>query len=205
MHSKWRYNIRLGTRKLSLREGSAENNWCIEDFYKLYLDTAARDKIAIHSLPYYERLFEQAATYPDKQKRTRIFFADYEGEPIAAVIVLFRGTKATYLYGASSSAHRNLMAPYALQWKAMCEAKLAGCTEYDMFGIAPDADKNHPMAGLYFFKCGFGGKIIHREGSIDYPCRKFLYAAFRFAESLRSALRKAAHKKRCRQNKKMMV
>jgi lipid II:glycine glycyltransferase (peptidoglycan interpeptide bridge formation enzyme) len=81
------------------------------------------------------------------------------------------------------------MAPYALQWKAMQDGKEAGCLYYDLFGIPPDDDPNHPMAGLYRFKTGFGGRIVHRLGSWDYPYKKTLYSFFNLAESLRKKLR----------------
>jgi len=67
------------------------------------------------------------------------------------------------------------MASYSLQWKAMMDAKAKGCLVYDLFGIPPNEDPNHPMAGLYRLKTGFGGKIIHRPGSWDYPCKPFSY------------------------------
>jgi lipid II:glycine glycyltransferase (peptidoglycan interpeptide bridge formation enzyme) len=45
------------------------------------------------------------------------------------------------------------------------------------------------MAGLYRFKTGFGGKIIHRPGSLDFPYNGLFYALFRFAEAARKKLR----------------
>jgi lipid II:glycine glycyltransferase (peptidoglycan interpeptide bridge formation enzyme) len=83
------------------------------------------------------------------------------------------------------------MAPYALQWRAMQDAKEAGCLLYDLFGIPPNEDPAHPMAGLYRFKTGFGGKIIHRPGSWDYPYKPALYGIFRTAELLRKKMRDA--------------
>jgi lipid II:glycine glycyltransferase (peptidoglycan interpeptide bridge formation enzyme) len=103
--------------------------------------------------------------------------------------VLFRGKEATYLYGASSNIKRNLMAPYALQWKAIQDAQSSGCIVYDLFGIPPNEDPDHPMAGLYRFKTGFGGSIIHRPGSWDYPCKPLLYTLFKRAEHLRKKAR----------------
>jgi lipid II:glycine glycyltransferase (peptidoglycan interpeptide bridge formation enzyme) len=81
------------------------------------------------------------------------------------------------------------MAPYALQWRAMQDAKNAGCKSYDLFGIPPDDNPYHPMAGPSLFKTGFGGKIIHRPGSWDYPYQPLLYKVFRFAEGVRKKLR----------------
>jgi len=62
-----------------------------------------------------------------------------------------------------------------LQWRAMQLAREKGCTEYDFFGISPDADPAHPMYGLYRFKSGFGGQVFHRMGCWDYPLDKRKY------------------------------
>ena len=118
-----------------------------------------------------------------------LYTAEHENDVLAAIIVLYRGKHATYLYGASSNNKRNLMAPYALQWRVMQDAKIYGCTQYDLFGIPPDENPDHPMAGLYRFKTGFGGKIIHRPGSWDYPYKPLLYFLFSTAERLRKKIR----------------
>jgi lipid II:glycine glycyltransferase (peptidoglycan interpeptide bridge formation enzyme) len=47
------------------------------------------------------------------------------------------------------------------------------------------------MAGLYRFKTGFGGKIIHRPGSWDYAYRPLACALFSAAERLRKKMRDA--------------
>jgi len=78
----------------------------------------------------------------------------------------------------------------------MQDAKEAGCRFYDLFGIPPNDDPDHPMAGLYRFKTGFGGRIIHRPGSWDYPYKKAVYALFNFAEALRKKLRDRKKKSR---------
>jgi len=43
------------------------------------------------------------------------------------------------------------MPTYALQWCAMQTARRAGCSEYDLFGVAPNADPSHPMHGYRQF------------------------------------------------------
>jgi len=89
---------------------------------------------------------------------------------------------ATYLYGASASDARNLMATYAIQWEAMQRAKRKGCVEYDLFGIAPNPNPTHPLHGLYRFKSGFGGQMLHRMGCWDYPLKQDEYEAYRSVE-----------------------
>ncbi|MDR1278241.1 MAG: peptidoglycan bridge formation glycyltransferase FemA/FemB family protein, partial [Treponema sp.] len=152
-------------------------------------ETARRDGIAVHSLDYYRALFELCRNYPGGGQEARLYLASHNGDPQAAVITLFRGEAAVYLYGASSDRNRNLMAPYLLQWRAMIDAKAAGCRFYDLFGIPPNEDPGHPMAGLYRFKTGFGGRIIHRPGSWDLAYRPLRAGLFRAAESLRKSLR----------------
>lgn len=74
------------------------------------------------------------------------------------------------------------MATYALQWEAIRRSKMKGCTEYDMFGVAPRPDPSHPLYGLYRFKTGFGGKIFHRMGCWDYPLDPKAYQAYQTSE-----------------------
>ena len=183
MKPKWRYNARLALKKgVTLRRAASGE---IGVFYGLLKETAGRDGIAIHSEEYYKALLEINEWYKGSGADTRLYLAEHEGDTIAGIVTLFRGREAVYLYGASSDKKRNLMAPYALQVKAMEDAITAGCGQYDLFGIPPNDDPAHPMAGLYRFKTGFGGRIIHRPGSWDFPCRPLIYRLFRSAESFR--------------------
>jgi lipid II:glycine glycyltransferase (peptidoglycan interpeptide bridge formation enzyme) len=168
----------------------------LDTFYALFRETAKRDGISIHSIGYYQILFAHCAEYPGQE--LRLYVAEHEEKILAATIVLFRKGMATYLYGASSNEHRELMASYALQWKAMKDAKAAGCTHYDLFGIPPNADPDHPMAGLYRFKTGFGGTIIHRSGSWDFTYKPLARRLFTVAEALRKGIRSLKKKKRGR-------
>ncbi|MDR2134231.1 MAG: peptidoglycan bridge formation glycyltransferase FemA/FemB family protein [Treponema sp.] len=196
MKPKWRYNIGLAGKRgvtVSRRDGEG-----LDAFYALLAETALRDGIAVHSPEYYRTLFEVmngAAGGGKPGDGLRLYLAKHEGDTLAAIVTLFRGTGATYLYGASSNTKRNLMAPYALQWQAMRDAKAAGCGFYDLFGIPPSDDPSHPMRGLYRFKTGFGGRIVHRPGSWDYPCKPLACALFRTAEGIRKKHRDKRKKK----------
>jgi len=180
MKSKWRYNISLAEKKgVTVKTCGIEE---IETFYNLLKETAQRDGISVHGLKYYKTLFELCG------EKIKLYTASHEGETLAAIVVLFWGKDATYLYGASSNNKRNLMAPYALQWKAMQDAKETGCINYDLFGIPPNEDPSHPMAGLYRFKTGFGGQIVHRSGTWDFAYNGFFYGLFCLAEKLRKKI-----------------
>lgn len=206
MKPKWRYNIKLAEKKqVTIAD---ETSGGLEVFYHLYKLTAARDKITVHPKTYYEKLFELADSYTQAESMPsrdngstprateggtalapspdlRLWVARHDGQALAAIITLFFGPTATYLYGASSDEKRNLMPAYALQWAAIKAAKAAGCSEYDLYGIPPVFDEQHPMAGLYRFKTGFGGELRHYPGAWDCVYRPFFYAAFRLLERLR--------------------
>jgi lipid II:glycine glycyltransferase (peptidoglycan interpeptide bridge formation enzyme) len=182
MKPKWRYNCRLALKK-GVKVRQAEKNEIIV-FYDLLKETSKRDRIAIHGFDYYKALFKYALP------EIRLYLAEHEGDVLAGIVTLFRGTEAVYLYGASSDIKRNLMPAYALQLKAIGDAKNYGCKKYDFFGIPPGNDKSHSMSGLYQFKTGFGGRIIHRPGSWDYPNRLMMYKIFRVLENLRSILKR---------------
>ncbi|MCL2374336.1 MAG: peptidoglycan bridge formation glycyltransferase FemA/FemB family protein [Treponema sp.] len=190
MKPKWRYNARLALKRgvVARRAGAQE----ISVFYDLLKETAQRDGIAIHGIGYYKTLLESGQC---SGVDVRLYLAEYEGDALAGIVTLFRGQQAVYLYGASSDKKRPLMAAYALQVKAMEDARKAGCVDYDLFGIPPNDDPSHPMAGLYRFKTGFGGRIVHRPGSWDFPCRPFAYRLFRVAEDLRKKLRNLKKKR----------
>ena len=197
MKSKWRYNSRLALKRGVIIKRPDENG--LDVFYFLLKETARRDGISIHNIEYYRILFSHCREYQDKENThgsintsapaVHLYTAEHEGDTLAAIMVLFRNREAVYLYGASSDKKRNLMAPYALQVHAMEEARERGCLEYDLFGIPPKEDPSHPMTGLYRFKTGFGGRIIHRSGSWDYPYRKLIMKVFYLVESLRKSLR----------------
>jgi len=191
MKSKWRYNISLAAKKgVTVEKCGAEK---IETFYSLLKETALRDGLSIHNINYYKTLFDVCAG--KENEKIFLYLANHESDILGAIVVLFRGNYATYLYGASSNEKRNLMASYALQWKAMQDAKDSGCRFYDLFGIPPSDDPNHPMEGLYRFKTGFGGSIIHRPGSWDYPYKRMIYNLFNAAEKYRKKILNRKKKK----------
>jgi lipid II:glycine glycyltransferase (peptidoglycan interpeptide bridge formation enzyme) len=190
MKSKTRYNIRLADRKgvsvYSGRVDAAPGRDDLSEWYELHRETAVRDRIVVHSEEYYRSLFTLSWEYEGSAPEITLLLASHEDEVLCGMILVIFGKQALYLAGASSSKHRNLMATYALQWEAIRKALGSGCTRYDLFGIPPDDDPDHPMHGLYRFKTGFGGTILHRAGCWDYPVMAIPYLGVRLAEMSRS-------------------
>jgi len=180
MKPKTRYNIGLSQRKgVAIRTMGMEG---MDIWYALYKETAERNHILLNEIKYFEAVLSARADDTRSPADVRLLVAEIEAKPLAAMFLVITKNRGSYLYGASSSAQRNLMATYALQWEAICQSKAAGCTEYDMFGISPNPDPRHPLYGLYKFKSGFGGDIYHSLGCWDYPLNDELYTLFRASE-----------------------
>jgi lipid II:glycine glycyltransferase (peptidoglycan interpeptide bridge formation enzyme) len=180
MKPKTRYNIGLSVRKgVTVRSMGMEG---METWYALYRETAERNHILLNEMKYFQTVLTARADETRSPAEVSLLVAEKEGKALAAMFLVITKNRGSYLYGASSSAQRNLMATYALQWEAICRSKAAGCTEYDMFGISPDPNPEHPLYGLYKFKSGFGGEIYHSLGCWDYPLHEEMYTLFRASE-----------------------
>ncbi len=179
MHAKWRYNIRLSARKeIVVRVGGAED---FAIYHDLTTTTGERDAFAVRPRGYYEDAWR--AFQPE---RTRLLIAEFEGKPLAAILVVRVGKVATYLYGASSNEERNRMPNHALQWAAIQWARAEGCHRYDFWGIPPEVPDDGEVEefgegglwGVYRFKQGFGGQVIKYPGAFDYSYSRLGYLAY---------------------------
>ena len=183
MKPKTRYNVRLASKKgVEVVDGGIDD---LSTWYRLYRETAQRDRISIHARSYYLGLLELAGEYGAGAPDVRLLFARVEGETVGGIIVAMLGERAWYLFGASSGRHRNRMPTYALQWRAMQIARERGCVTYDLCGIPATSDSSESMHGLYRFKTGFGGTILNRYGCYDYAIRRGPYVPFRLVEAIR--------------------
>lgn len=181
MKPKTRYNIRLAARH-GVRVSSSDD---IGAFARLMNTTGARDSFAIHSTEYYQTAFTEFSPH----RSVELLLAFSQDEPLAGLMAFAQGRRAWYLYGASSDIHREVMAPYYLQWEAMRWARAQGCTEYDLWGI-PDADeetlekqfttRQDGLWGVYRFKRGYGGQIWRSIGAWDRVYISPLYLLYRF-------------------------
>jgi peptidoglycan pentaglycine glycine transferase (the first glycine) len=181
MKPKTRYNIRLASR----HEVSVGVSDDVAAFARLMDATGERDSFAVHTEAYYRSAYTAFAPH----QTVELFLAQYGGEPISGLMAFAQGKRAWYLYGASSNLHREVMAPYLLQWEAMRWARGRGCVEYDLWGI-PDAeedeletqftDRQDGLWGVYRFKRGFGGRIWRSVGTWDRIYNPALYRLYSF-------------------------
>lgn len=147
MKPKGRYNIRVAEKKGIQIKPSND----AEAFARLHTTTGSRNTFTTPQKATYEHFLQLPGSF------MLFAYSPDAKEPIAGLIGITHNQQGIYYYGASLHEYRNLMAPYALQWHAMQHCKAAGCTEYDLFGIAPTESTNHPWAGVTSFKQKFGG------------------------------------------------
>lgn len=162
MSPKGRYNLGLAERH-GVRVVQSEQMQDLAGFYSLFEETARRNEFFAEPYGFFLNMGE--ALFPARQ--AAIFIAEWEGAPIAAILVIFFGRRATYLYGGSSAVHREVMPNYLLHWAAMREARERGCVEYDLYGYDPYGIPNHQYAGISRFKKQFGGERHDWIGAHD--------------------------------------
>ena len=158
MHQKGRYNIRVAEKNGVYVEHSGD----IDALYTLAKATSERDGFRCLPKDHYEKFLNDlpgaflllAYTGIRVNERTpaRRNFSGGGSKrattPVAALLGIIwparqssqsggGNNQGIYYYGASSYAHRSLMAPYALQWAAIRHCRASGCHFYDLLGIAP--------------------------------------------------------------------
>lgn len=187
MKPKCRYNIGLASRK-----GVTVEPWDdLGGFYEMMRLTGKRDGFAVHSLEYMQRaleLFRSAGA-------AELLVARHGSKPLAALMVFRRGSRAWYLYGASTDEERELMPNYLLQWEAMCWARGDGSKEYDLWGVPDENEtvleagferRHDGLWGVYRFKRGFGGSVRRAVQAEDRVYLRLPYELYRRLATRRS-------------------
>ena len=77
--------------------------------------TGQRDGFGVHTKEYYQKAYEFFA----KENKVALLQAEFEGKPLAMLMVFYHGKRAYYLYGASGDEERQRMPAYLLQFEAM--------------------------------------------------------------------------------------
>lgn len=172
MSQSTRRKVRIAEREgIKIRVGTAAD---LPLLYKLYQVTGERDAFLIRPAEYYEKAWrvfiEAGLAHP--------LIAEFEGQPLAHVILFHFGRKCWYFYGASSNEQRDKMPNYLLQWEAMKWAKAQGYQLYDMWGAPDHFNEADSMWGVYAFKRGFRGVVTRHIGAWDYAPYPLLYKAY---------------------------
>lgn len=181
LRQKTRYNVRLAQKHgVQVRFSNAPAD------VEIFLDVA-------------KHMSESGFSYhPDEYYRTfmnvlgpagmvELAIAEYNGEALAAHMMVYANGLATYVHGASRKDKRALMAPQLLYWETIKRAKAKGLTTFDFYGVMPEgADLNHPWAGLTRVKSGFGGRRVSYAGAYDFICQPLWYSIMNMVRRIKN-------------------
>ncbi len=177
MKSKTRYNIRLA-KKRGVKVFHTREKKYIDIFCDLVEITANRKGVQFHNRKHYQKMFDNIPS-----DILQLYVAQYNNKVIAINIVSFYEGVATYLHGATSDEHRNVMAPFLLQWQAIKDAKEKKCRWYDFGGMFPKSNDNGKN-GITRFKKGFAPHVdlFITQGSYDIIFSRTMYYLYRFLQ-----------------------
>ena len=192
--SKHRYNLRLARKKgVQIESYTSDAPAQFERFWSLLSLTAERQHFRTHAREYYQKMLEILSPLG----QAHLLIASYDQEDLATLLLITNQETATYLHGASSDAHKELMAPFPLHLQAMQLAQASGCQLYDLWGTDAIQDKDSKWiskegassAGVTRFKLGFGGDIIQYPGTFDVILDPIRYSAYTLLRRLRGGQR----------------
>jgi hypothetical protein len=182
LEKRARNAVRKATRsglKLTLAESLSD----IKDYYSLHLQTYEKTGAKIHPSSYFETIWEKL----NPQNLGQVFFAEYNHERVAAVIILMYKEAAVYNSGASSTEYLKYEPNSFLQWEVMKFLLQNKFKAYDLGGAIPLA-KDAKLQSMNMFKRQWGGKLVKGfKGWKEYTIkRKLLRKAFRAREIVRN-------------------
>jgi lipid II:glycine glycyltransferase (peptidoglycan interpeptide bridge formation enzyme) len=173
MNQSTRRKIRLADKR-GVTVRPAQSTADFQTLYDLYSVTGDRQDFTIRPADYYLDLWQSFI----KAGLGQALIAEFEGKPLAGLVLFHFGQKAWYFYGMSSNQHRDKQPTYALQWAAIRYAKKQGYQVYDWWGAPNEFTEDDPMWGVYQFKRGFGGQVIRHVGAWDAVPYPPLYWAY---------------------------
>lgn len=163
-----RYNLRVAERSNVVVEETSDSSEVSRQVrmasqrHRVFITGAAFHRAVVLNLPL-----------------TRMYIARDADAVLAAVLIAYHDRRAYYLIAGSSGLRREFMPSYALQWRAMRDARDAGCTDYDLCGLPVLSEPGDPWRNLEQFKTGFGGGEVHYPGTWDIVLRPTPYWVMR--------------------------
>lgn len=192
MKPKTRYNIRLAERRgVTVRLGGEAD---LPLVHRLLEHTAARQRFNVNS----EAQLLQMAAALGPTGHFKTFIAEFEAEPISALVAIPFGDSVVYKRGGWSGQHGDKRPNEALHWHAIQWAQNNGFRHYDFDGIETKVANlvlrslpipDSMLQTVTRFKLGFGGSVRLYPA----PCSYAYGRTWRWVE--RRVYPKVAHSK----------
>jgi predicted N-acyltransferase len=181
LEKRARNAVRKATRS-GLKLTMAQSLSDLKDYYSLHIQTYERTRAKPHPFAYFETMWKML----QPQNMAQVFFAEYNGEKIAAVFILMYKEAAIYNSGASATEYLKYEPNAFLQWEVIKFLVQNKFKAYDLGGVDP-LSKDPKLQSLNLFKRQWGGMLIKGfKGWKDYTLkRKLLKKAFRAREFIK--------------------
>lgn len=153
---------RLG---VNVRFSKDVKDW--ELFTKYLRESSNKKDFVINNSRYYVKQLE----YLGNSNEIRLAIAQYEGKPLAMLILSFFGNEVSCLYSCQTGIETKLRGAMLLRWECMLQAQREGFKYFNSWDVLPD-EKYIPQAPRYGysnFKRGFGGYLVRYQRCMDYP------------------------------------
>lgn len=154
-----------------------------ELFTKYLRESSNKKDFVINNSSYYVKQLE----YLGKDNEIRLAIAQYQGQPLAMLILSFFGNEVSCLYSAQTGFETKLRGAMLLRWECMLQAQKEGFKYFNSWDVLPD-EKYKPQAPRYGysnFKRGFGGYLVRYQRCMDYPYSSSKYLLVRILDYYR--------------------
>lgn len=193
MRKTTRYLIRQAEKNAEIQIIKSSNINDLEEFNKIYQETAKRH----HFVPFSFNYLKEQFFFFNSDSQILIFLGKYKDRIVSSAIVVYWQDMAFYHHGASLTEYNKIPVSYLLQWEAIKEARARGCATYNFWGVInlksniqyPTSNiQKHPWAGLSLFKMGFGGYSKEYVKTQDLVLSPVYYLTY-FIEKIRKLKR----------------
>jgi lipid II:glycine glycyltransferase (peptidoglycan interpeptide bridge formation enzyme) len=187
MKQKYRYNIRLATKK-GIQTKFENSDEAFETFLKIYLDTKKRHNYFGRGESYLRKVWQKLGEFEKKDNKEyrQIVTTYYENKPLTSMFLFLYEDTVYYPYGGSSDEYRNFKPTYLQIYEVLKWAKNKGYKHFDFWGIEEEVGEND---GFSSFKLGFGGDEVRYEDSIDLVISPVIYKLLMIAMWFREKLK----------------
>lgn len=176
-----------GAERRGITIRTSENPADAQEFLDLIHMTAGRRGFRPHSDSYYRSMLLVLMPLG----MAKLYLAEADGRVIAAAISLDYQQTRIYAHAGADPLARKLQAAVPLVWQMMLDAKAAGMTTFDLWGVAPEeATAEHAWAGFTQFKRAFGGQDKSYVGTWDLPIKPLKYRAYSVARRLNRMIKR---------------
>jgi lipid II:glycine glycyltransferase (peptidoglycan interpeptide bridge formation enzyme) len=180
MLAAMRKKTRQYIRKAERAGVATEETTDLARFHRLLRIVGERDRFAVRSLEYLERLGSGLGD------RLVVLLATAGGEDVGGLMLARMGDRAWELYGGWSGTHAEDRPFYLLKWRAIRRMAQLGVRRYDMWGLT-EGGADDPLAGVENFKLGFGGEVVEWIGALETPVTRWLFPLWQLAGRRRLA------------------